>query len=244
MLPNALFSPLDLHDAIEEAERVSGAAGVVDLLTSALTDLRVRDDSDIDDYLPALKSACRQTRRYREAIPVLRRIAALNPARRHEVNAELAVVHGHLREPTPGVALLESSLSAQRRLPVRRRSLAFFVVAEVAAVVLGRPALARAIAAAGHNVLPPAPRTRVPVAARTPAPVGKRATVEESATVGARGEESAAVVARGRASTRVGARGVVSAVVEPDPDADEAALFDLVPHRGRPTLVLVKDTAA
>ena len=238
MLPNALFSPLDLHDAIEEAERVSGAAGVVDLLTSALTDPRVRDDSDIDDYLPALKSACRQTRRYREAIPVLRRIAALNPARRHEVNAELAVVHGHLREPTPGVALLESSLSAQRRLPVRRRSLAFFVVAEVAAVVLGRPALARAIAAAGHNVLPPAPRTRVPVPARKPA------MVEESATVGARGEESAAVVARGRASTRVGARGVVSAAVEPDPDADEAALFDLVPHRGRPTLVLVKDTAA
>jgi hypothetical protein len=237
MLPNALFSPLDLHDAIEEAERVSGAAGVVDLLTSALTDPRVRDDSDIDDYLPALKSACRQTRRYREAIPVLRRIAALNPARRHEVNAELAAVHGHLREPTQGVALLESSLSAQRRLPVRRRSLAFFVVAEVAAVVLGRPALARAIAAAGHNVLPPAPRTRVPVPARKPA------TVEESTTVGARGEV-APVGARGGVATPVGARGVASAAFEPDPDPDDAALFDLVPYRGRPTLVLVKDTAA
>jgi hypothetical protein len=202
----------------------------------------VRDDSDIDDYLPALKSACRQTRRYREAIPVLRRIAALNPARRHEVNAELAVVHGHLREPTQGVALLESALSAQRRLAVRRRSLAFFVVAEVAAVVLGRPALARAIAAAGHNVLPSAPRTRVPDPARTPA------TVEEPAAVGTHGAAStavggrgrAAVVARGEVSTAVGARGAAEAAFEPD----DAALFDLVPYRGRPTLVLVKDTAA
>jgi hypothetical protein len=238
MLPNALFSPLDLHDAIEEAERVSGAAGVVDLLTSALTDPRVRDDSDIDDYLPALKSACRQTRRYREAVPVLRRIAALNPARRHEVAAELAVVHGHLREPTQGVALLESALSAQRRLPVRRRSLAFFVVAEVAAVVLGRPALARAIAAAGHNALPAPPRTRVPVPARTPA------TAEQSVAVRARGEVPTAVAvrARGEVPTAVGAPGGASFDLVPDPD--DAALFDLVPHLGRPTLVLVKDTAA
>jgi hypothetical protein len=214
MLPNALFSPLDLHDAIDEAHRISGAAGVVDLLTSALTDTRVRDDSDIDDYLPALKSACRQTRRYREAVPVLRRIAALNPGRRHEVAAELAVVHGHLREPTQGVALLESALAAQRRLPVRRRSLAFFVVAEVAAVVLGRPALARAVAAAGRNALPPARRTPVPatVAGPVAARTGSLAPPIESA---------------------LGLAG-----------PDEAALFDLVPYLGRPTLVLVKDSAA
>jgi hypothetical protein len=234
MLPNALFSPLDLHDAIEEAERVSGAAGVVDLLTSALTDPRVRDDSDIDDYLPALKSACRQTRRYREAVPVLRRIAALNPARRHEVAAELAVVHGHLREPTQGVALLESALSAQRRLPVRRRSLAFFVVAEVAAVVLGRPALARAIAAAGHNALPAPSRTRVPLPARTPATVKESVPSRTPATV----KESVPA----RTPATVGGRGGAS--VEPAQDPDDAALFDLVPHLGRPTLVLVKDTAA
>ena len=157
MLPSALFSPLDLRDAIEETRRTSGPHGVVDLLVSALTDTRVRHDSDIDEYLPELKSACRQARRYRDAVPVLRRIAVLNPDRRHEVAAELAVVHGHLREAPAGVALLESALRAQRRLSERRRSFSFFVVAEVAAAVLGRPALAREIAAVGRNVVPATP---------------------------------------------------------------------------------------
>jgi hypothetical protein len=192
MLPSALFSPFDLHDAIEETRRSSGPCGVVDLLTSALTDPRIGRDADIDEYLPALKNACRQARRYRDAIPVLRRIAVLNPDRRHEVAAELAVVHGHLREPAAGVTLLETALRAQRRLPQRRRSLAFFITAEVAATVLGRPALAREIAAAGRNVLPAAP----PPSPRPP-------------------------------------------VVE----VPEGVLFDLIPPRGRPTLVLVRDAA-
>jgi hypothetical protein len=157
MLPSALFSPLDLRDAIEETRRTSGPHGVVDLLISALTDIRVRDDSVIDQYLPELKSACRQSRRYGDAVAVLRRIAVLNPSRRHEVAAELAVVHGHLREPAAGIALLETALRAQRRLSVRRRSFSFFVVAEVAAAVLGRPALARDIALAGRNVVPATP---------------------------------------------------------------------------------------
>lgn len=147
MLPDALFSPLDLHDALEETERAFGARGVVDLLVAALTDRRVRDDHEIDPYLDALKSACRQTRRYRDAIPVFHRIAELNPARRFEVAAELAVVHGHLGDPARGIALLESAYAQQRRLPAGRRCPEFCAVAEIAAMVLRNPTLARAIAA-------------------------------------------------------------------------------------------------
>src|SRR5690606_3672264 len=112
---------MDLADAVEHARRSQGARGVVDLLVSALTDPRVRDDRYIDRYLETLKPACRQTRRYRELIPVLHRIADLNPARRFEIAAELAVVHGHLGERDKGVALLESAYHQQLRLAPARR---------------------------------------------------------------------------------------------------------------------------
>jgi hypothetical protein len=154
MLPDALFKPLDLQHMIEEAERAYGARGVVDLLVGALTDRRVRRDSDIDIYLDTLKAACRQTRRYQEIIPVLKRIAVLNPARRPEVVAELALVHGHLKDPAKGIALLESTFAEQLRKPARRRSLQFCVVGEIAAAVLGRPALAREIATMGRRQAP------------------------------------------------------------------------------------------
>lgn len=154
MLPDVLFSPLDLDHAIDDARRSHGARGVVDLLVAALTDRRVRRDADIDAYLGVLKSACRQTRRYREAIPVLRRIAVLNPARRHEVAAELALVHGHLKEPAKAIALLETAFVEQRRLPARRRSHEFCLVAEIAATVLHHPALARELAALGRSAAP------------------------------------------------------------------------------------------
>lgn len=138
---------LDLADAVEQARRSEGARGVVDLLVSALTDPRVRDDGYIDRYLETLKSACRQTRRYREMIPVLHRIAELNPARRFEIAAELAVVHGHLGERDRGVALLESAYNQQVRLAPAHRCPEFCAIGEIAATVLGCPALARAVAA-------------------------------------------------------------------------------------------------
>ncbi len=136
MLPGSLFAPLDLYDAIEDARRTDGPRGVVDLLVAALTDSRLRSDSEIDEHLDALKSACRQTRRYRDAIPVFHRIAVLNPDRKHEVAAELALVHSHLGERAKAVSLLESAYAQQRRLPAWRRSLAFCLVAELAATVL------------------------------------------------------------------------------------------------------------
>lgn len=138
---------MDLADAVEQARRSQGARGVVDLLVAALTDRGVRDDGYIDQYLDTLKSACRQTRRYREMIPVLHRIAELNPARRFEVAAELAVVHAHLGERDKGVALLESAYNQQVRLAPTRRCPEFSAIGEIAATVLGHPGLARAVAA-------------------------------------------------------------------------------------------------
>jgi hypothetical protein len=136
---------LGLDVAIEEVARTRGSNGVVDLLVSVLTGATVTTDGQIDRHLDRLKAACRQTRRYREAIPVIKRLAVLNPARRHEVAAELAIVHAHLSEHATGAKLLESALAAQRRLASHRRSAPFFVAAEIAARVLGEMALAREV---------------------------------------------------------------------------------------------------
>jgi hypothetical protein len=150
MLLSETLSPLDLYDLIDDTERLHGARGVVDLLVEVLIGPRVRDDADIDEYLPTLKSACRQSRRYRDIIPVLQRIAELNPTRRHEVAAHLAVVHGHLKEPMQGIALLKRAVAAHGRLRKAERSQQFFAVAEIAAAVLGQPALAHEVATAGR----------------------------------------------------------------------------------------------
>ena len=160
MLPGSLFATLDLHDAIEDVRRTDGPRGVVDLLVGALTDRRIRSDSDIDEHLDTLKSACRQSRRYRDAIPVFHRIAVLNPDRKHEVAAELALVHSHLGERAKAVSLLESAYAQQRRLPTWRRSLAFCLVAEVAASVLRQPTLAHDCAALGRSTVAPVRRRR------------------------------------------------------------------------------------
>ena len=163
MLPGSLFAPLDLHDTIEEVRRTDGSRGVVDLLVAALTDRRVCSDSDIDQHLELLKSACRQTCRYRDAIPVFHRIAVINPERKHEVAAELALVHSHLGERAKAVSLLQSAYAQQRRLPARRRSLSFCLMAEVAAMVLHVPTLAQDCAALGRSTAAPVRRRRVPV---------------------------------------------------------------------------------
>jgi hypothetical protein len=170
MLPVSLFAPLDLPTTIEEVRRTEGAHGVVDLLVVTLTDARVRSDSDIDQHLEALKAACRQTRRYREAIPVLERVAVLNPDRRHEVAAELALVHIHLGEHAKAGTLLETAVAEHDRLPVSQRSLAFSLVAEVAAVVLGRSTVAQRCAAIGRStaVTEPARARRAAAARRSP----------------------------------------------------------------------------
>ena len=178
MLPPSLFTPVDLRDAVEQTRRSQGAHGVVDLLVVSLTDRRLRSDSEIDEHLDDLKAACRQTRRYREAIPVLERIAALNPDRKHEVAAELALVQTHLGERAKAVSALEAAASAQQQLPIAKRSLAFSLVAEVAALVLRQPELAQQCAALGRSTAfaPPAKAKR-----RTTAKAAAPAHLEQTA---------------------------------------------------------------
>ena len=179
------LDPLALGATLTDARRTGGAPAVVDVLVAALTDRRVRCDADIDPYLDELKAACRQTRRYREAIPVLQRVATLNSARRHEMAAEIAVVHSHLGEPVKGVALLRTALTQQRRLSTRRRSLAFCVIAEIAAMVLGQSDLARELAALGRTVVlswsPPAPVIEQPALFDDSAPQASLALFDDSA---------------------------------------------------------------
>lgn len=151
MLPASLFAPLDPRDAVEGVRRTQGAHGVVDLLVVTLTDRRVRSDADIDEHLDTLKAACRATRRWSELVPVLERIATLNPERKHEVAAELALVHLQLGERAKALFLLESAVAQQRRLPAWRRSLAFSVGAEIVALLLRMPALVQECVALGES---------------------------------------------------------------------------------------------
>ncbi len=175
MLPASLFVPADLNDAVEEVRRTQGASGVVDLLVTTLTDRRVRSDAEIDQHLDSLKAACRASRRYRETIPVLQRIAVLNPGRKHEVAAEVALVHSHLGEHGKALTLLESAVAQQHRLPAWRRSLAFSLVAELVATLLRQPLLAQECAALGQSTT--APR---PARAKQSAPARKRSGLGRS----------------------------------------------------------------
>jgi hypothetical protein len=183
MLPASLFAPLDLPAMVEDVRRTEGAHGVVDLLVVTLTDSQVRTDVDIDEHLGALLAACRQTHRYREAIPVLERVATLNPDRRHEMAAELALIHAHLGERSQAVAMLESAVAQHHQLPVSRRSLAFSLVAEVAALLLRLPDLAQRCAALGRSTA-----TVAPTRTRKAAPAGRK----ERATSPGRAERSTA----------------------------------------------------
>lgn len=183
MLPASLFAPLDLHDAVEEARRTQGAHGVVDLLVLTLTDRRVRSDADIDEHLEALKAACRVTRRWAEAIPVLERIAALNPDRRHEVAAEVALIHVQLGERGKALSLLESAVAQQRRLPAWKRSREFAASAEVVALLLRAPSVAQECAALAESTAAQRPaRTQRATAPRRRSGLARPVLVAEPLT--------------------------------------------------------------
>jgi hypothetical protein len=187
MLPPSLFAPLDLHHAVEDVRRTQGAHGVVDLLVVTLTDRRVHSDEDIDEHLDTLKAACRQTRRYREAIPVFQRVATLNPERKHEMAVEIALAHRHAGDPAKALSVLESAVNQQHRLPSWRRSLSFGVLAEVAATMLGQPALAQECAALAQSTAMPARRRVTPLRPSVPAataPVDTEAVVERTGNSG------------------------------------------------------------
>jgi len=245
MLPRSLFAPLDLQHAVEEVRRTQGAPGVVDLLVVTLTDRRVRSAADIDEHLETLKAACRQTRRYREAIPVLQRIAALDPERRHEVAAEVAMVHWHLGEHATAMSLLDAAIAEHRQLPVNRRSLAFSLVAEVVAMLLRQPALAQECAALGQStagVAPARPKAKAKATAtRRRAGLARPVLVPEPAA-----PERAETPARPKQATPPRRRGgLARPVLVPqaaliDADLDQAH----AEPTARPRLTLVAGTAA
>jgi len=248
MLPASLFAPLDLSAAVEESRRTQGAHGVVDLLVVTLTDRRLRSDAVIDEHLAALKSACRQTRRYREALPVLHRVAALNPDRRHEMAAEIAMVHAHLGEHSLAVSILETAIAQQRRLPAWKRSLAFCLVAEVVAYALHRPDLAGECAELGWSTATPAPKrtratSRSGAAARTVKPATKAGEKPREVTpnelAAAAVPASVPTVGRRRAKGPVRQLSVLS--------AGDGPVFtdDIAPaEAARPLLTVVGGTAA
>jgi hypothetical protein len=162
------FAPAGIQSTIEETRHAEDANCVVDLIVATMTSRRLGSDADIDENLAELKGACRQTRRYREALPVLHRIAALNPNRRHEMAAEIALVHWHLGERNLAVATLANAVAQQRNLLAWKRSLAFFLVAEIAATVMGRSDLAAVCLQLGRSTVTPAPRrARAATAAHT-----------------------------------------------------------------------------
>jgi hypothetical protein len=134
-------------EEIERVARSAGARGVVDLLVGALTDPRVRDDAQLSPHLERLKSACRQTRRYADAVAVFERVAVLNPRRAPEMAVEIALAHAHLGQRPEAVIRLRRAVAAFRALPVGRRDDRFLPVAETAAMVLREPELAREIVA-------------------------------------------------------------------------------------------------
>ena len=177
-LPSHLAAPAR-QATIDETRRAQGAHGVVDLIVGTLANRRLRSDADIDEHLAALKTACRQTRRYREALPVLHRVATLNPHRRHEMTAEIALVHWHLGERDLAVTMLESAVAQQRSLPACRRSLAFALVAEIAATIVGRRELAVECVQLGRSSVTPAPRSAGAAPARNVKPAGAKASTPD-----------------------------------------------------------------
>jgi tetratricopeptide (TPR) repeat protein len=232
------LAPPGRQATIDETRHAQGAHGVVDLIVGTLTNRRLRHDADIDEHLAALKDACRQTRRYREALPVLHRIATLNPRRRHEMAAEIALMHRHLGEHDLAIAVLEAAVTQQRSLPAWKRSLAFALVAEIAATVLGRRELAVECAQLGRSSVTPAPRSaRAAATGRGVKPAAAKAfTPDQRPASGA--PAAGPSVGRRRAKGPVRQLSVLTAAGEPT--LAEAGLA----KSARPQLTVVGGTAA
>ena len=211
------LAPPALQATIDETRRAHGAHGVVDLIVGMLANRRLRSDADIDEHLAALKAACRQTGRYREALPVLHRVATLNRRRRHEMTAEIALVHWHLGERDLALTMLKSAVAQQRSLPACKRSLAFALVAEIAATIVGRRELAVECVQLGRSCVTPAPRsTGAASPARDIKPAGaKTSTPDEMPASGA--PATAPTVGRRRAKGPVRRLSVLISAGESNP---------------------------
>ncbi len=108
MLPDELFQPLDLDEALEEAERTGGRAAVVELLGRALDDPRAKGDEALPEYLDELIDQLTELGRYSEAIDATYRLIEADESARleelgaiaqlHALNGEREQAHGLLVE--------------------------------------------------------------------------------------------------------------------------------------------------
>jgi len=93
MLPDELFHPLNLDDALEEAEKAGGRAAVIELLQEALDDPRAKGDEALPEYLDELIDQLTEARRYAEAIEATRRLIEVDESSRLEELGAIAHLH-------------------------------------------------------------------------------------------------------------------------------------------------------
>jgi tetratricopeptide (TPR) repeat protein len=107
MLPDELFHPLDLDDALEEAERTGGRAAAVELLRRALDDPRAKGDQALPEYLDELIDQLTQLGRYAEAIEATYRLIEVDEAARLEELGSIAHLHAMNGDRAQARKLLE-----------------------------------------------------------------------------------------------------------------------------------------
>lgn len=93
MLSDELFHPLDLDDALEEAEKAGGRAAVVELLQRALDDPRAKGDETLPEYLDELIDQLTALKRYSEAIEATYRLIEVDESVRLEELGAIAHLH-------------------------------------------------------------------------------------------------------------------------------------------------------
>ncbi|GAB3669054.1 hypothetical protein GCM10027589_36050 [Actinocorallia lasiicapitis] len=106
MLPDDLFNPLDLDDALEAEFERGGPHAAIALLAEALDDPRALGDEAVPEYLDELIDQLTKLERYAEAIEATHRLIAIDPAVREEELGSVAHLHALNGEPLHARELL------------------------------------------------------------------------------------------------------------------------------------------
>ncbi|MDT5024356.1 MAG: hypothetical protein QOE61_782, partial [Micromonosporaceae bacterium] len=141
MLSDALFHPLDLDAALENADEDA----VIDILVAALTDRRARGDKAVVEYVGVLLERCQEAGRERDAIDSLQVIAGLEPAIAGTLAAEVALLHADLGERAAALEVLRRQYAVERSLLPADKDLDFYASAALTADGLGDADLARSL---------------------------------------------------------------------------------------------------
>ncbi|MEO3782456.1 SEC-C metal-binding domain-containing protein [Actinocorallia sp. B10E7] len=107
MLPDELFQPLRLDDALEEAEKAGGREAAVALLQRALEDPRAKGDETLPEYLDELIDQLTELKRYPEAIEATYRLIEVDESARLEELGAIAHLHAMNGDHAAARALLE-----------------------------------------------------------------------------------------------------------------------------------------